>query len=356
MPDTARDLLRSANRLVLSTHTRPDADAIGSELALARFLRGEGKNVEIINHDPAPYNLDWMPGNESIRVYDGSLEQLEIIDAADLIVILDTNAEHRLGDVGQFLRNASAHKMLIDHHTDPEDWFDLQIVRESASSAGELVYEILAAWDADRIDHDIALALYTAIMTDTGSFRFSNVTPELHRITADLIERGSLDVSVIYSDVNDRKSLEGLHLLGRVLESIELAYGGVLATAVVSRRSMSSTGASSEETDGFVNQLLSIDGVRVAALLTETEKGTKISFRSKGDIYVHKWAQSLGGGGHRNASGAFVSDTLDAVRRSVVKSAPKYLDLDSSEDDEVDPEDAEYLSSLMDMNTRTSHS
>lgn len=356
MPDTARDLLRSADRLVLSTHTRPDADAIGSELALALFLRGEGKEVEIINSDPVPYNLDWMPGTETIRVYEGSLEQLEIIDRADLVVALDTNAERRLGDVGRFFRNASADKLLIDHHTDPENWFDAQIVRETASSTGELIYEILADWDIERIDYGIAVSLYTAIMTDTGSFRYSNVTPELHRLTADLIERGSLDVSVIYSDVNDRKSPEGLHLLGRVLESIELAYGGALATAVVSTHAMSSTGASSDETDGFVNHLLSIDGVRVATLLTETKNGTKISFRSKGDAYVHKWAQSMGGGGHRNASGAFVNDSLDEVRRSVVKSAPKYLDLESSPDGAVDPDDDEVLSSLMDMNTRTPHS
>ena len=340
-------ILKNADRVVISTHTRPDGDAIGSQVALGHFLRDKGKQVWMLNSDPVPYHLEWMPGSSDVMVYDHSLEQVEAIASADAVVVVDTNAVGRLGTPGNQLQGAGGKKILIDHHTDPEDWFETSHRRESASSTGELIYELLAAWDLSGITSDVATALYVAILTDTGSFRFASVSAVLHRMTADLLERSELGPADIYALVYDRKSPEGLRLMAAVLSSLQLHYDGVVGTMVVTRQMLEDTGAPVEETDGFVNMLLTIEGVGVALIMTETAKGTKISFRSKGDLEVHKWAQSMGGGGHRNAAGAFVQDGLDNTIKSVLESAPRFLNLDQAADSSgLSAEDADYLAML----------
>jgi len=340
-------ILERADRVVITTHTRPDGDAIGSQVALGHFLRDKGKEVWMINSDPSPYNLEWIPGSSDVLVYDHSLQQVEAIASADAVVVVDTNAVNRLGKPGSQIQGSSAKKLLIDHHTDPEGWFDLSHRRETASSTGELLYELMAEWDRDGITSDVAIALYVAIMTDTGSFRFSNVSPALHRITADLLDRASMDSAQMHSLVYDRKSAEGLRLMAAVLSSLELHFDGAVGAMVVTRQMLEDTGAGAEETDGFVNMLLTIEGVHVALIFTETAKGTKISFRSKGDWEVHKWAQSLGGGGHRNAAGAFVQESLEKTIASLLASAPRFLNIEQPESgSDLSAEDADYLAML----------
>jgi phosphoesterase RecJ-like protein len=347
------DTLARAESVVISVHTRPDGDAIGSQLGLGLFLEKQGKTVLMLNADPHPYNLDWLPGSDRIVTYDGSLEQVKALAEADVIVVADTNAVHRIGDHGTLVKDGKATTLLVDHHPDPEGWFDLTWHRDSASSTGELVYEILSAWDADGMDNAICSSLYTAIMTDTGSFRYSNVTPDLHRKVADIIERGQLDVAHIHAEVYDKRSSGGIRLMGRILDTLDLRFDGQLGMMSVTRAALADTGASVEETEGIANQILSIEGVRVALLLTETERGTKISFRSKADDHVHGWARSFGGGGHRNAAGAFVHKSLEETVRQIVDTAPRYISFkepDSS--DSLSAEDEDYLSALLELKNK----
>ncbi len=349
--------LKDASSVVITTHTRPDGDGIGSQLALGLFLEKQGKTITLINQDRPPYTLDWLPEIDRLEVFDGSLEQRERITSADVLIITDTNTEKRLGEVGSSFRDAPGTKILIDHHTDSEDWFDLEHSRETASSTGELVYELMDMWDLDGVDTAIASALYVAIMTDTGSFRFSNVTAGVHRLIGDLIERGSLDSAQIHANIFDRRSPEGIRLLSQALATLEIHHDGNVGSMVISRRSLHETGASIEEAEGFVNHILSIEGVRVALLFTETEKGTKVSFRSKADDHVHKWAQALGGGGHRNAAGAFVRKSLEKTIQKVVDKAPKFIHLaytQESSDGELPAEDEEYLSTLLNVEHKRS--
>lgn len=340
-------VLNEAERVVISTHTRPDGDAIGSQLALGFFLKAKGKQVWMVNSDPVPYNLEWMAGVDEIRVYDHSVELVEAIAQADAVVVVDTNALNRLGTPGNQLKGSSAKKVLIDHHTDPENWFELEHRRETASSTGELIYELMAAWDLAGITKEAAIALYVAILTDTGSFRYSNVTPMLHRMTADLLERGDINPADVHGLVYDQKSAEGMRLLSAVLGTQQLFFEGRMGTMTVTQQMLEDTGASVEETDGFVNMLLAIDGVQVALLFTETAKGTKISYRSKGSWEVHKWAQHFGGGGHRNAAGAFLKSSLEDALQHTLNTAPKFLDVAPPEDGPVlSEEDAAYLAML----------
>lgn len=350
MIDEIISLIKKHERFFITTHIRPDGDALGSQLALGLFLRKLGKEVSMINSDPPPMNMDWMPKVGLIEVFDGSIDQRKRIDSADVLFILDTNARDRLGKLVGPVRNAHGTKVLVDHHTHPESWFDVTFSRETASSTGELVYEIIAAYDPSLIDSEIATALYAAIMTDTGSFRYSSVTPAVHRVTADILERGDITPAPIHIAVYDTRTTESLRLLGRVLETITLLYDGQVAYMVVTPRMLEESGASSEDTEGFVNYALSIEGVRAAVLFFETEGGTKMSFRSKGDAHVNDWARSFGGGGHKNASGAYLTEPLDVAIERVMAAAPRFLNLETREADvELSEDDAAYLSSLLEM-------
>ncbi len=328
-------LVEKHDRLFLTSHVRPDGDALGSEVAFAAFLEKLGKQTTVLNSDPPPANLEWLPGMRDVRVFDGSLAQRQCIDEAGAAFVLDTNAERRLGRLAGPVRGARGQKALIDHHTHPERWFDVQYVSTPASSTGELIYEIIAACDLDLIDVRIATALYVAIMTDTGSFRYQGVTPRLHRIVADILERGAIIPGEVHAAIFDRRPIGGLRLLGQALETVRLHCGGRVATIVVTPRMLQDAGASSEETEGFVNYALSIDGVAAALLFLETAKGTKVSFRSEGDIPVDAWARAFGGGGHKNASGAFLFEPLEDVFGKVVRAAPRYAGAAGSEADDA---------------------
>ncbi|MFQ5569049.1 MAG: bifunctional oligoribonuclease/PAP phosphatase NrnA [Rhodothermales bacterium] len=349
-------LLLEKERFLITTHVRPDGDAIGSQLALGQFLRKLGKHVAMINSDPPPDNLGWLPGVDDIQVFDGSLAQHEHIGGADVILVVDTNVLDRVGKkmIGP-VKNSGALKVLIDHHTEPETWFDKMLVRDTASSTGELIYELIAAHNLQWIDEIIATALYVAILTDTGSFRYSCVTPAVHRIVADLMERGPVRPEAVYAALYENRTPHWVRLLSQVLDTLTLRYDGQLCYVVVSRRMLEETEATTEDTEGFVSYGLAIEGVRVALIFTETQRGTKVSFRSKGDTVVHEWARAFGGGGHRNASGAFIKRPLDVVIDEVVKSAPPYLGFqggDPEDNGTLSSEDAAYLSTLLDIKAR----
>jgi len=351
MLDDVIKLVRENERFFVTTHLSPDGDALGSQLALGRFLEKRGKSVTMVNSDDLAYSLEWMPGADEVEVFDGSLDQHEALAEADVVFVLDVNDEERLGDIGSMVRDARATTVLIDHHLNPESWFDRPFVRDSAAATGELVYEIIDGIAPDLIDETIATGLYTAIMTDTGSFRYSSVTPALHRSVADILERGGIEPAPIHEKMYDRESMPGLRLLGRVLNRVRLRYNGQLGYSVVTQRMVEDTGASWDDKKGFVNYVLSIEGVKAALLFSETDDGSKMSFRSEADVRVDKWARHFGGGGHRNAAGAYVKrPTFEEVIEDVVDAAPRYIDFeDGRSKEELSPEDEEYLEALLEQ-------
>lgn len=350
MLDDVLTLVRENERFFVTTHLSPDGDALGSQIALGRFLQKLGKTAAMVNSDEVSYNLQWMPGSDDVEVYDGSLDQREALAEADVVFVLDTNDEERLGKLGGMVRDATASTVIIDHHLQPEGWFDVEFIREAAAATGELVYEMIEASDPDLLDAEIATALYTAIMTDTGSFRYSSVTPRLHRIVADILERGNIEPAPIHEAIYDRKSMPGLRLLGRMLNRIRLRHNGQLAYSVVTQRMVEDTGASWDDKQGFVNYVLSIEGVKAALLFSEVDDGSKISFRSEADIHVDEWARHFGGGGHRNAAGAYVKrPTFEEVIEDVIDVASRFIEFDESYGggDELTAEDEAYLETLL---------
>ena len=348
MLSTVLSQLLDAERVVITTHLRPDGDALGSQIALGLFLRKLGKEVSLINSDPAPRNLEWMTDITPVTTFTGALKQLKRINEADTLVVVDTGVEERIGKLGPSWRDAPGVKLLIDHHPGPENWFDHQYLRVDAAAAGEMVYELIAAHDPDLIDGEIATALYAAIMTDTGSFRYGSTTARVHQITADLLERGDIAPEPIHVAIFDTRMPSTLRLLSRALETITTVYDGQLAYVVVSLDAMNGVGARSDEAEGIVSYPLSLEGVKAAVIFLETPSGIKCSFRSKGALAINGWARAFGGGGHRNAAGAYIREPLRDVIDRVIASAPTHLDLGEEYElsDEIGADDLALLASF----------
>ena len=325
-----RDALVAAERVVLTTHLRPDGDAIGSEIALARALMAAGKTVLILNTDAVPRTMDWLVEEQPaglVQLYEsGNLAQATAVAEADALVVLDANARHRLGPVGDVFAQSGRPVLLVDHHPDPERWFTMSCVRTDASAAAEIVYDLVAGVDPALIDRAVATALYVGIMTDTGSFRYGATTPRTHAIVSDILVRGDLRPEPIHVALFDGRSLASLRLLAAALATIQTHYDGRFATILVTQATIRQTGAFFDETEGLVNYALSLDGVVAAAIFLELPSGVKLSFRSKGDCPINGWATHFGGGGHANASGAYVAGAqLKRLLKDVVDAAPAHV-------------------------------
>ncbi len=333
------------HRFVITTHQRPDGDAIGSQVSLGHFLEKLGKEVVLFNSDPVPANLDWMSGVEAIRT-GNTLENLDAVSKADLFVVVDTNTKDRLGKtVERALDLYSGPVLLIDHHTAPESWFTWILRDENAAATGELIYDLISAYDRNYIDSVIATALYTALMTDTGSFRFASVTPKIHQITADLLERGSQEPPLVYSGVYENHSRSWPRLISMILQGVVFLCDGKLAYVTIPRRMLDSTNADSSEIHGVSDMLMSISGVQVSLLFTQIKEGVKVSFRSKGNCRMDQWAQTYGGGGHHNAAGAFIRLPLRDAVDQVLQAIPESLE-DHDQDLFVAEEEQAFLNAF----------
>ena len=351
-PDLAavRERLLAADRVVMTTHTRPDGDALGTEIAVARALMALGKSVLILNADSAPRSLDWLVEEQPeglVQTYEsGHLGQATAVAEADVLLVCDTNAGHRMGDTEAPFRQAGKPVLLLDHHPDPEGWFDVACVRTDAAAAAEIAYDLVAGIDPALVDRAVATALYVGVMTDTGSFRYGATTPRTHAIVADVLERGDLRPEPIHVAIFDGRSRGGLALLGTALGTIQTHYGGRLATMFVTGDMVRQTGALFDETEGLINYALALDGVVAAAIFLDIPSGVKVSFRSKGDVPINAWAARFGGGGHANASGAFVKDgQLKRVMKDVVDAAPAHVAAhpEPPDSDEISAEDLDLL-------------
>lgn len=318
-------LIEQHSSFVLTTHVNPDGDGLGSELALARLLRKLGKKVGIINHSKTPDNYEWLDTGNEIVHYSPGRDQTAIL-AAEVIFILDTNQPERLRTMQQVVLQSTAKKIVIDHHLEAHPFADHYLIDIDATSTGEIVYNIIRAIDGKLFDRDIACWLYTAIMTDTGSFRYPRTDPEIHRIVSHLIECGA-DPTEIFAHVYEDWPLGRMRLLGEMLDSMKSAYDGKLAYVVCTKEMFERTGTTEVETDNFTTYPMSVRGVLVGILFNELKDGVKISFRSKGSIPINELAKEFGGNGHLNAAGARLHNVkLDEAVASVVERARKYLE------------------------------
>jgi phosphoesterase RecJ-like protein len=307
--------IEEGRRFLVASHENPDGDALASTLALVNVLREQGKEAVAYNVDGVPRIFEFLPGAQTV------VRELNDDDVFDVGFVLDAGELHRAGN---HIRRICRTLVNIDHHPYSERFGEIHFVDEKASATGALIYRLLkeTGWN---ISLDVAICLYTAILSDTGSFRYSNADPEAFRMAAELVEVG-VDPWSVASGLYESQAEERLRLLARALGTLTVSHSRPYASVSVTAKMMGETGAGPEHTDGFVNYPRSIRGVEVAIFFREIGPDTyKVGFRSKGTVDVGALARELGGGGHHNAAGAVVQGPLEEVRKAVFTRLDKLL-------------------------------
>ena len=300
-----KNLLSDKKNIVITTHVNPDGDAMGSSLGLHNFLLKMGHSVNTIVPNDYPDFLSWMKNNNSVINYsEDNKRASDIINDSEVIFCLDFNNLKRINSLGEFVKNSNSIKILIDHHLEPSNTFDYKVHDADASATAELVYDLIEFINPDFIDKDIAECLYTGILTDTGSFKFASTSSKVHRIVADLIDRGA-QIEKINNKIYNTNSLDKLKLVGYALsKKLEITSNGNAAYIILSRKDLADYNYKKGDTEGLVNYALSISKVNMATLIIETKERIKFSFRSVGGFSVNKFARDyFNGGGHKNAAG-----------------------------------------------------
>lgn len=312
------DAIRSHDRFLVATHVRPDGDALGSLLAMVGILRGMGKKADPYSQDPASAAYSFLPGSDALR---HTVSDLSSYDAA---ILVDCGDLHRVGYELEASVRRIPFLINIDHHLNDAPYGDVFWVVPEASSTCEMLYD-LAQGIPLALDRNVATFLYTGLMTDTGSFRFSNTTERVLEIARDLVRCGA-DPSYIAEQVYDSSSPERLKLLTHVLASVRFLSRDRLVTAELSQKMLLDTSTSATDSESFINHLRSVRPVEMAMLFKEEKDGLiNVSMRSKGNVDVASFAQRLGGGGHRHAAAFRVRGHLQDVRSQVTQKALEYL-------------------------------
>ncbi len=311
---TVKNLLSEPQKIVIVPHKNPDGDAIGSTLALWHYLKGRGQEATVIVPNDFPKFLKWMSGNDQILNFERENSQAKSkIEEATVIFTLDFNHLGRIGQMEAPIRKVTVPFVMIDHHQEPSDYAKIMYSDVTMSSTCEMVYNFIEyLGDADAITPEIANCLYTGIMTDTGSFKFSSTTAETHRVAAQLIEKGA-ESTEIHHRVFDTNTPGRLHLLGKALHNMVILEDYKTAYITLSQEELDAHTYQKGDTEGFVNYGLTLEGIIFAAIFIENmEEGIiKISFRSVGDFSVNEFARKhFEGGGHNNAAGGKSNRTL----------------------------------------------
>ena len=315
-----KKMLDSAGRVVVMAHKNPDGDAVGSTLALCHYLHSIGKEAVVVLPNALPTFFDWMPGVADVQYYDTSKEQCDsAIAAADVLFCLDFNVLSRTGDVAPVLLSSTATKVLIDHHPQPSEEFDVLISHPEACSTCELVFRVIAALGGvEALNFEMAQCVYTGMMTDTGAFAYASTRKEVYLIIAELLDKG-IDKDWIYRKVFYNFSVTKMRLWGYAMYDKLKVYNKYNAALItLSHSELMRFYASKGDTEGLVNQPLQIKGLRFSCFLREEQPGKiNVSLRSVDDFPCNAVAaEFFNGGGHKNASGGEVYGTMEmAVER-----------------------------------------
>jgi phosphoesterase RecJ-like protein len=300
-------LLSTPKKIAIIPHRGPDGDAMGSTLALYHFLLKNSHNPTVISPNDFPDFLAWMPGSDTVKIYEKDKENCtKILEDAELIFTLDFNALHRVGEMEQVLEKLSATFIMIDHHQKPDNYAVYTYSDVAFGSTCEMIYNFISFLDKkEDLDKTIATCIYTGILTDSGSFRFPKTTGTTHRIVAELIDLG-VENTLIPALLFDNSSYNRLQLLGRALQNMKIMMNHKTSYTALTQEELNSFDYIKGDTEGIVNYGLSIKGIVFTAIFIENkEEGIiKISFRSQGDFDVNQFARDhFQGGGHSNAAG-----------------------------------------------------
>lgn len=311
---TLKELRKHSGSIIITTHHKPDGDAMGSSLGLYHYLKNAGIDSQVIT--PTDYSefLHWLPGNEDVLVYEEQPEySSQLIQRASYVFCLDFNALGRINQMGKDIENCTAKIIVIDHHQDPQDFDHERFIEIGASSTCELIYKYIQLHlDPTSMNKKMGECIYTGLITDTGSFRFGSTTSSTLRTAADLMTLGVVP-DKIYRSLFDQNRLERLQLLGYFLANkIELIENGKVALAHLTLDELNRYHVITGDTEGFVNYGLGIQGVKMSALIIDRGYLVKMSFRSVDSFPCNEFSGAFfGGGGHLNAAGGASKESLE---------------------------------------------
>jgi bifunctional oligoribonuclease and PAP phosphatase NrnA len=325
-----KELLEKPKNVVITTHFKPDADAMGSSLALSGFLKKTGHKVTVITPSDYPEFLNWMPGNDTVIVYEKGktdYQSISLIREADIIFCLDFSALSRINDLEPLVRNSKAEKVMIDHHINPEDFAKYQFHNAHAASTTELIFDLIEKLEQkELIDVPIGECIYAGLMTDTGSFRHPSTTARVHQIAANLIELG-VNTNRVHRNIYDSSTEERLKFLGFMLsEKLVILPELNVAYFTVTKEELKRFNSQTGDTEGVVNYGLTIKGMVMAAIIVERPEAVKMSFRSIEEVAVNDIAADhFNGGGHKNAAGGKTEGIgLEATLAKFLEILPMY--------------------------------
>lgn len=327
-------LLSQPKKITITTHQKPDGDAMGSSLGLFNFLIQMGHNVQVITPTDFPDYFKWMPGCEQVWVYEKTATFSDkFIAGSDLIFCLDFNALKRIEPMDVPVSgNTGAKLVLIDHHIAPDDFAHFQLWRTSASSTCELVFDLIELMGKDQlINTSVAECLYTGLLTDTGGFSNSATSASAHRVAASLLEKG-VNIQHIQENLNQNGREGRLRFVGNaLLNKMTLVHDIGLAYIVVDKSDARRFNLQAGDTEGLVNYGLEVKHIRISALIKEEPNMIKLSFRSKGDISVNELCRTyFNGGGHRNAAGGRGEKTVEATIDKIINSVREFIQTNKS--------------------------
>jgi phosphoesterase RecJ-like protein len=308
-------LIGEAQSFVLTSHMRPDCDAIGSEIGLALALRSLGKTVRIVNGDPVPPHIAFIDPNRDVKVLGRDATEADL--KSDVLAVLDTSAWSQLGPMADVVRNTSARRVVIDHHVSQDD-MSAEVFKDTTSeSTGRLILQAIESLNA-AVTPQIATPLFAALATDTGWFRFPSVGEATFTAATRLVAAGAKPHQV-FAVLYEQNSLPRILLQGRILNNVKSHLGGRLLTTAITQADLKAVGAEATDTEDVINRLLSVAGVEVALFFLELgPQETKVSLRSRSSFDVNQVAARFGGGGHKAASGVRYRGPLSEAEPTVI--------------------------------------
>lgn len=318
MPDWSRfvEIVGSHQRFLLTTHVRPDGDALGSEMAMAAILASLGKDVRVCNAFDVPPHLRFLDPGQQFQSLDAERPSAQVADR-EVLMVLDTTAWAQLGAMAEVLKQSSAIKVVLDHHVSGDDLGAEMFKNVEAEATGRLVVDAADQLGV-RLTPEIAQPAFVALATDTGWFRFASTTAQTLRLAARLVEAGARP-DQLYRQLYETDRHARLQLIGRTLARSETEMGGRLIHTWIGQDDFKATGAMASDSEDIINMTLSVDGTEMAVILVEQPDGSfKVSFRSRCQVDCSAVAEQFGGGGHKKAAGASVPGPLESARRKVL--------------------------------------
>jgi len=303
-------IIKSSKKVFLTTHVNPDADGLGSELAMYYYLKSKNIDCRILNYSKTPDYLTFLDPNNVIEVWDKN-NHSEWIKDVDTAIAFDIGDYRRMNELSTQIKENNIYSVIIDHHPYNSDFFDLVLVDINFASTGNMVWSFLEHSNYKNYNQISLDALYSALITDTGSFRYNSTDSESHKMAGFLLDNGVKPYDV-YEKIYERRSLKQINLLSESIKNLKFNFSNLVCGVIISKEIQNKAGANYEHVEGFTDFFRSIDGVQISYCIIELDHSYRINFRSRGKYIINDIAKSFGGGGHKLAAGASVNN-LSAI-------------------------------------------